>query len=109
MNGVETRRFESVADILRVYLEQTGLAKVFDRLGALEEWGDAVGPRIAAVTRPSKVQGNTLVVEVLSSAWIAELTMMKGLILQRLNSARTGEPIAGVRFRLAEKSFRREA
>lgn len=96
------RRFEPVADALRGYLERTGLDESLERLGALDEWAGAVGPRVARVTRAVEVRGDKLVVEVLSSAWIAELTMMKGLILERLNSVRAGPPLGGIRFRLAE-------
>ena len=96
------RRFEPVADALRGYLERTGLDESLQRLGALDEWAGAVGPRVARVTRAVEVRGDTLVVEVLSSAWNNELTMMKGLILERLNSVCTGPPIGGIRFRLAE-------
>ena len=98
------RRFEPVADVLRGYLERTGLVESIERLGALEEWTGAVGPRVARVTRAVEVRGDELVVEVLSSAWIAELTMMKRLILERLNSVRSGPPVGGIRFRLAETS-----
>ena len=96
------RRFELVADALREYLEQTGLDESLERLGALDEWPGAVGPRVARVTRAVEVRGDTLVVEVLSSAWSHELTMMKGIILDRLNSIRTGPAIGDIRFRLAE-------
>ncbi len=96
------RRFEPVADALRGYLERTGLDESLARLGALDEWAGVVGPRVAQVTRAIEVRGDRLVVEVLSSAWIAELTMMKGLILERLNSVRLGPPIGDIRFRLAE-------
>ena len=95
------RRFEPVADVLRGYLERTGLVESIERLGALEEWAEAVGPRVARVTRAVEVRGDELVVEVLSSAWIAELTMMKRLILERLNAVRSGPPVGGIRFRLA--------
>ena len=91
-----------MAGVLREYLKRTGLVESLERLGALEEWAEAVGPRVAQVSRAVEVRGDKLVVEVLSSAWIAELTMMKGLILERLNSIRAGPPIGGIRFRLAE-------
>lgn len=96
------RRFEPVADALRGYLERSGLDESLERLGALDEWPGAVGPRVARVTRAVEVRGDKLVVEVLSSAWINELTMMKGLILERLNSVCAGPPMGGIRFRLAE-------
>lgn len=95
-------RFEPVADVLRGYLERTGLDESLARLGALDKWAVAVGPRVARVARAVEVRGDKLVVEVLSSAWITELTMMQGLILERLNSVCAGPPTGGIRFRLAE-------
>lgn len=48
-----------------------------------------------------EVRGDTLIVEVVSSAWLAELSMMRGLILDRVNAVRTGPAIGKIRFRLA--------
>lgn len=97
-------RFTPVADALQGYLDRTGLAESLERLEAVEEWADVVGARVSRVTRAVEVRGDALVVEVLSSAWIAELSMMRTLILERLNSARTGPPVGSIRFRLAETS-----
>lgn len=95
-------RMVPLAEALEGYLDRTGLGDSLARLGAMEEWSGAVGPRVSQVTRPVEVRGRTLVVEVLSSAWITELTMMSGLILERVNARGTGPPIGRIRFRLAE-------
>lgn len=94
--------FVPVAEVLDGYLDVSGLGVALARLRAMDDWGDAVGPRISRVTRPVEIRGETLVVEVLSSAWITELTMMGGIILKRVNARGTGPPIGRVRFRLAE-------
>ncbi len=98
------RRFTPVGDALQGYLERTGLGESLERLAAVEEWAGAVGRRVSRVTRAVEVRGDELVVEVLSSAWIAELSMMRPLILERLNSARSRPPIGSIRFRLAESA-----
>ncbi len=95
-------RFTPVGKILHRYLDSSGLGESIERLGAIDEWAKVVGPRVSGVTRAVAVRGDELVVEVLSSAWIAELSMMRGLILERLNSTRDGPPVGGIRFRLAE-------
>ena len=95
-------RFVPLAEVLGGYLDETGLGDSLARLRAMDEWADAVGPRVSQVTRPVEVRGETLVVEVLSSAWNTELTMMSGLILERVNARGTGPPIGRIRFRLAE-------
>ncbi|MXX33236.1 MAG: DUF721 domain-containing protein [Gemmatimonadetes bacterium] len=96
-------RPEPVGEILAGYLDRTGLGEALGRLGALDEWTCAVGPRVSRVTRPVEVRGDTLVVEVVSSAWLAELSMMRPLILEQVNKARAGPAIGDVRFRLAEQ------
>lgn len=55
------------------------------------EWDDLVGPKIAARTRPSGIYGRRLVVEVASSAWLHELSMLRPTLLSEL-LARVGEP-----------------
>lgn len=89
---------------LHEYLEESGLAESLARLGALDEWAGAVGARIAKVTEAVEVRGEVLVVEVASSAWINELSMMKGMVLERVNACRSGPPMSAVRFRLAERA-----
>ena len=95
-------RLTPLSEVLEGYLDRTGLGDSLARLAALDEWNGAVGPRVSQVTRPVEVRGETLVVEVLSSAWINELSMMSGLILERVNARGTGPPIGRIRFRLAE-------
>lgn len=90
-----------VGDVLADYLDGTRLGESLARLGAIEEWAGAVGPEVSRVTRPVEVRGETLVVEVVSSAWLAELSMMRSLILDKVNAVRAGPAIGRVRFRLA--------
>lgn len=75
-----------------------------ERTTVLEEWGERVGEKIARVTRPVRVDGAVLFVEVRSSAWMMELEMMKQTILERLNEGRREGRIEKIRFRLAEKA-----
>ncbi len=102
-SGGRPAGFKAVGEVLEGYLAASGLGESLERLGAMDEWAGTVGARVSAVTRPVEVRGDTLVVEVLSSAWLTELSMMKGLILERLNSRRADAPIGDIRFRLAEK------
>lgn len=103
-DGTRAARFTPVSEVLEEFLAESGLGESLERLGAMDEWPDAVGGRVSGVTRAVEVRGDTLVVEVVSSAWLTELSMMKELILERLNSRRGDAPIGGIRFRLAEAS-----
>lgn len=93
-----------MAKVLGHYLEKSGLHTALQRNVLLEDWDGVVGPRIAAVTRAAEVRGETLVVEVASSAWLNELTMMRKTILERINRVREGTTVAQIRFRLAPTS-----
>ena len=97
-------KLQPVGDVLAGYLDRTGLGEALGRVGALDEWSGAVGPRVSRVTSAVEVQGDTLVVEVISSAWLSELSMMRPLILRQVNEARAGPAIGDIRFRLAGMS-----
>ena len=103
-DGTRGARFTPVSEVLEEFLAESGLGESLERLGAMDDWPDAVGSRVSGVTSAVEVRGDTLVVEVASSAWLTELSMMKGLILERLNSRRGDAPIGRIRFRLAEAS-----
>lgn len=77
-----------VGDVLRGFLQRTGLAERLARTEALGRWDECVGERIAGVTRPLRVSGTTLIVGVRSSAWLAELNLLRSKILARLNAGR---------------------
>jgi len=79
---------ERIDGLLSEFLEKAGVADELERVSALDDWAECVGERIASVTRARSVKGGALVVEVRSSAWLMELNMMKGRILERLNRDR---------------------
>lgn len=55
------------------------------------EWTDLVGAKIASRTRPKGIWGRMLVIEVASSAWLHELSMLRPTLLAQLLT-RVGEP-----------------
>jgi predicted nucleic acid-binding Zn ribbon protein len=50
------------------------------------EWGEAVGPVIAAQARPSCERGGVLTVSCSASVWAQELDLMASAVLGPLNS-----------------------
>jgi predicted nucleic acid-binding Zn ribbon protein len=88
--------------LLAQVLEAHGVQKTVQRIGILDEWSAIVGERIAGVTKVKGLDGDALFVEVRSSAWLMELSMLKGEVLKRVN-ARLGEsPVERIVFVLAE-------
>ncbi|MGE0548777.1 MAG: DciA family protein [Kofleriaceae bacterium] len=88
----------AVADVIA----QHGLGNELRAERLTAEWTDLVGARIAQRTRPDRVIDRVLVIEVASSAWLHELTLLKAQLLSGL-LGRLGEPrlFDDVRFKLA--------
>jgi predicted nucleic acid-binding Zn ribbon protein len=75
-----------VGAALQEWLDDAGLGRRLELTRALERWAGAVGPQIAAVTRPESVNGQgVLWVKVVSSPWANELSLMTPRILSQLN------------------------
>lgn len=92
-----------VGELVDAVLDGVGVRKQVRRTEILEEWDEIVGEGIARVTRPVKVSGQALIVEVRSSAWLQELEMMKHELMKRLNAGRGDGRIEKLVFVLAEK------
>jgi len=91
-----------VGDVLGDVLKQHGVDKQVRRAGVLEMWPEIVGEKLARVTRVKGVDNDTLFVEVRSSAWLTELSMLKGEVLERVNARIADAPVARIVFVLAE-------
>jgi predicted nucleic acid-binding Zn ribbon protein len=70
---------------------RSGIAKRLDQADAVLSWPDAVGPQIAAITRPEAVTPDgVLRVRVTTPQWATELGLQAPRILARLNQSRKG-------------------
>ena len=83
-------------------LEQHGVLKQVRRSSLLEAWPEIVGARLADVTKVKGLQDDALFVEVRSSAWLMELSMMKQSFLDRVNERLEEDPIERIVFVQAE-------
>jgi predicted nucleic acid-binding Zn ribbon protein len=90
-----------LGDALQSFLRESGLDERVEEAGILPEWGERVGPAIAAVTAPLRVSRGTLLVAVRTSAWLMELRLMEREILRRLNEGRERGRIERIRFLMA--------
>ena len=88
--------------VLSDVLEDAGVEDQIERVRVLELWPEIVGERVARVTHARSVDEATLIVEVRSSAWLMELNMLKGDIVERVNEHLTGVSIEKLVFVLAE-------
>ena len=87
----ETKPPAPIRAALEAWITRHGMAKRFDLATAVEDWPEAVGPQIAAVTRALAVTPDgTMTVRVATHAWATELSLMAPRILTRLNGSRRG-------------------
>jgi predicted nucleic acid-binding Zn ribbon protein len=91
-----------LADALASFLRRSEVGERIEEASAVPEWAERVGPAIAAVTVPLRVNHGTLFVGVRSSAWLMELTVMEQEILSRLNADRKRGRISKIRFQMLE-------
>lgn len=93
-----------LADELRRYLDRSGLADRIEQAAVVPEWPERVGPAIAAVTTPLRVDRGVLFVAVRSSAWLMELKLMEREILEGINAGKPERAmVRQIRFVMAEE------
>ena len=91
------RRLDSALDSV---LDRLGVTQAVERHAVFREWEERLGPEIARAAHPHRVDGDTLIVRVASSAWLNELSLRQGDILRRLNVGRRRSSIQRLVFRL---------
>jgi predicted nucleic acid-binding Zn ribbon protein len=94
----ENSRPTALGELLRAYLDRSGIGARVEEAHAVADWQERVGPAIGAVTTPLRVSHGTLVVAVQSSAWLMELRLMERQILGRLNAGKQQGRIRRVQF-----------
>ncbi|HET7692306.1 MAG TPA: DUF721 domain-containing protein [Gemmatimonadota bacterium] len=91
------RRLDSALDSV---LDALGLSQAVERHAVFREWAERLGPEIARSAHPHRVDGDTLIVRVATSAWLNELSLRQSELLKRLNAGRTRSSIRRLVFRL---------
>ena len=96
--GRPKRKPTSVQDVLASVLARSGLTDRVALASVVPEWPTLVGPQIAAVTEPSHLQQNgVLVVMVKTHAWMQELSLLEPELLKLLNRDAARPPVNGLR------------
>jgi len=91
-------RTKSIGDAIEELVAQLGIKKKLHEQDAFVVWDEAVGERIAAIARPSRMLRGTLIVGVKSGAWRNELSMRKQEILDRLNELLGEKIVKDIKF-----------
>jgi predicted nucleic acid-binding Zn ribbon protein len=98
---------ESLAGVLDRLLARLGLAEELKGWRAVEEWGPAVGTRVASHTRAVSFHDGVLCVEVDGSAWMHELGYLRHELVRTVNRALGADVIRTVKFVIPRKGVLR--
>lgn len=83
---------EPIGKVLEQVIANLGLTKKLSEQRAVVDWADIVGAKVAQHSKALRVDRGRLFVEVDSSVWAQELTLMKRRILREIN-ARIGDRV----------------
>lgn len=88
---------QSIADVLNIYLRETGLEKTVleDKVVAL--WPEIMGDIVARLTRSVEVKNGMLIVHISSAALKAQLFECRFELVKKINDAVGGNAIRDVR------------
>jgi predicted nucleic acid-binding Zn ribbon protein len=101
-NKHDKHRPETVADVLKSYLETSGLGSRVEQAAIIPEWPTLVGVKIAEIATPQFITPDgTLFIAVKSNPWMNELQMMEAELLRAINAVAGRLPVKKLRFQLA--------
>ncbi|MDE6538314.1 MAG: DUF721 domain-containing protein [Muribaculaceae bacterium] len=89
---------EQIGDLMRMMIQESGMAGRLDECRAVELWRHVIGERIARLTSRPKVSCGVMIIYVSSAPLRHELTMNATGIINALNGAIGKEVIKSIRF-----------
>jgi predicted nucleic acid-binding Zn ribbon protein len=92
------RRVEPIGKVLAEVVRNLGISRKLSEQRAVVDWQKIVGRRIAEHSRATRVDSGRLFVEVDSSVWAQELTLMKRTILRQVNDRTGSATIENIHF-----------
>ncbi len=100
---MEKRPARSVRDVLPGVLKSLGLDERMDEARLLKDWSGVVGEAIFRHSRPRKIRGGRLLVEVENNVWMQEIRFHQGEILEKIQKMFPRLGLKGIRFELERK------
>jgi predicted nucleic acid-binding Zn ribbon protein len=105
-SAVKKDRTKSIGELLPNVLKGLGLEQKLEEVRLRDEWRDVVGEAIGGRSRPLKIRGNTLIVEVVNSTWMNEIQFHRGEIIRKVNRGFPGLKIEEIRLQLERERER---
>jgi predicted nucleic acid-binding Zn ribbon protein len=89
---------QGIGSLLDKLLHDLDLGARVKESEPIVHWEKIVGARIAAVTKPEKVQRGTLIVKVSDPVWRYELSLRKQDVIARIHSVTGSNEITDIRW-----------
>jgi predicted nucleic acid-binding Zn ribbon protein len=80
-------------------VRELGIAPKMAQYDVIAAWPEVVGPQIARVTEPQRMENGVLYVSVATSTWRAELAMKRLDLIERMNVHIGTRVLIDIRFR----------
>ncbi|MFN2544400.1 MAG: DUF721 domain-containing protein [Actinomycetota bacterium] len=100
-DGARSAEVTSVSDIVRGLLGQRPFKRGVAVGTLTSSWTEVVGERLAAETKPARLDAGTLVVEATSGPWGSQATFLAEEIRKRANEVLGTESVQHVRVAVA--------
>ena len=78
---------KQISGVLDSVIQNLGIGQRLKKAEAVDKWSDVVGEQIGKVTKPLRVEGETLIVHVTSAVWRNELIFLKRELIAKVNKA----------------------
>lgn len=91
---------QPISDILKNVVEGFSQGKENDIVKIVKDWPKIVGRKLAAHAQPVTLRREVLVVNVLESAWLYQVSLEKEKLLNKLQRRFGQEKIQNIRFRI---------
>ncbi len=98
MHRINKQKPIPISTALQRLLRDLGIEKKVERSRVIVDWPVFVGQRVADHSKPVRVEGEILLVQVSSDSWRNELVLMKHAILQKINTHYGKQLIKDIRF-----------
>ena len=98
----KTKKWVSIGDALGNAAKRAGIAKKMRQFEVWNRWDKIAGPLIAAHAKPSRWQGDSLVLAVEHSSWMQELSYLKSELLEKIQNQIPYIAIKDLRFEIGK-------
>lgn len=94
----QQKNLQPIGEVLLSVLKKRGMASKIEENALFKLWPKAVGPQIAAKTKPDSLRGGTLYVKTVSPVWVQQLHFVKEDIREKINHVSGKDTIKEIRF-----------